>query len=63
VFEPLVSEELIARLESSFPLTPTSSMSHRELDQLIGRQQVIAYLKRLHEDGELQPDGFPVVEE
>jgi len=63
VFEPLVSEALLSKLDEAFPLVLGPSMPHRELDQLIGKRQVIGYLKRLHEEGELQPDGFPMVEE
>jgi len=50
VFQPIVTEELIKKLQETFPGIPLRSMSHREIDQLIGNQEVIAYLQMLLEE-------------
>ena len=47
MFEPLVTETLIKKLEDTFPSNPLRSMTHRELDVMIGQQEVVAYLKML----------------
>jgi regulatory protein YycI of two-component signal transduction system YycFG len=49
VLHALVTDELLRRLEDVFPAAPSRSMSVREVDHLIGQQEVIAYLQRLME--------------
>jgi regulatory protein YycI of two-component signal transduction system YycFG len=50
VLQPLVTDELLQRLEDVFPAAPSRSMSNREVDHLIGQQEVITYLQRLMEE-------------
>jgi hypothetical protein len=45
---PLVSYELIKRLDVTFNRKPDRSMSHREIDHLIGEQTVVDCIKRWH---------------
>ena len=47
---PLVSDELIARLDDTFGRKPDRSMSHREIDHWIGEQSVVDCIKRWHAD-------------
>lgn len=49
VFQPLVTERLLAKLRDVFPAAMSRGMSHREVDHLIGQQEVIDYLQRLLE--------------
>lgn len=50
MLQPLVTDELLQRLEDVFPAAPSRSMSIREVDHLIGQQEVITYLQRLMEE-------------
>jgi hypothetical protein len=50
VLHPLVTDELLQRLQDVFPAAPSRSMTIRELDHLIGQQEVITYLQRLAEE-------------
>jgi hypothetical protein len=50
VLQPLVTEQLIARLQDVFPAAPSRHMTVREVDHLIGQQEVVAYLQRLLEE-------------
>jgi hypothetical protein len=45
---PLVSDELIAKLDATFCQRPDRSMSHREIDHWIGEQAVLECIKRWH---------------
>ncbi len=45
---PLVSDELISRLEAAFGRKPDASTAHREIDHWIGEQRVIDCIKRWH---------------
>jgi hypothetical protein len=45
---PLVSDELIARLDDTFGRKPDRSMSHREIDHWIGEQSVVDCIRRWH---------------
>jgi len=48
---PLVSEELFEHLVQTFSCEFRAHMSHREMDQMLGRQEVIGYLRRLYQEG------------
>jgi hypothetical protein len=48
---PLVTDALIAKLDEIFPRDPKASMSHREVDHLIGQQMVVEMIKRWREEG------------
>lgn len=50
VIQPLVTDELLAKLAELFPARPTRSMAHREIDHQIGQQEVITFLQRLREE-------------
>lgn len=50
MLQPLVTDDLLRRLEDVFPAAPSRSMSIREVDHLIGQQEVITYLQRLAEE-------------
>ena len=50
MLQPLVTEQLIARLQDVFPVAPSRHMTTRELDHLIGHQEVVSYLQRLLEE-------------
>jgi hypothetical protein len=50
VLQQLVTEELLRFLSEAFPAVPSRSMTSRELDHLIGQQEVITYLQRLMEE-------------
>tara|TARA_B100000579_G_scaffold82851_1_gene64590 strand:- start:1782 stop:1976 length:195 start_codon:yes stop_codon:yes gene_type:complete len=52
MFESPVTDGLINKLKDAFPSIPLRSMSHREVDHLIGNQEVIAYLIMLKEEYE-----------
>jgi hypothetical protein len=45
---PIVSDELIKRLDATFGRKPDRSMTHREIDHLIGEQTVVDCIKRWH---------------
>lgn len=45
---PVVSDELIKRLEATFGQKPDRSMSHRDIDHWIGEQAVVDCIKRWH---------------
>lgn len=50
MFQPIVTEELLAKLREVFPCCATRQMTHREVDHQIGQQEVIGYLQRLLEN-------------
>jgi hypothetical protein len=50
VLQPLVTEQLIARLQDVFPAAPSRHMTVREVDHLIGQQEVVTYLQRVLEE-------------
>jgi len=50
VFQPLVTEKLLTKLRGVFPAAASRGMTHREVDHLIGQQEVIDYLQRLLEN-------------
>tara|TARA_R100001594_G_scaffold140038_1_gene184910 strand:+ start:475 stop:660 length:186 start_codon:yes stop_codon:yes gene_type:complete len=52
MFESPVTDALIDKLKEAFPSIPLRSMSHREIDHLVGNQEVIAYLIMLKEEHE-----------
>jgi hypothetical protein len=45
---PLVTDELIAKLDAAFGRKPDRSMSPREIDHWIGEQTVVDCIKRWH---------------
>lgn len=49
---PIVSDELIKRLDATFGRKPDRSMTHREIDHLIGEQSVVDCIKRWHAEQE-----------
>jgi hypothetical protein len=55
VLQPIVTDELIAKLQRVFPDVPSRSMSHREIDHWIGNQEVLNYLVRLREEQQSDP--------
>lgn len=55
VLHPLVTEELIKRLEDVFPSAPTRATSQREIDFWIGQQEVISYLRLLLVEQQTEP--------
>lgn len=55
MLQPLVTEELINKLQDLFPAYPSRQMSQREIDHQIGQQEVIAYLQRLLESEKHEP--------
>lgn len=55
VLQPLVTEELIKRLEEVFPPAPTRATSQREIDFWIGQQEVISYLRLLLIEQQTEP--------
>lgn len=50
MLQPLVTEQLIARLQDVFPVAASRHMTTREVDHLIGQQEVVSYLQRLLEE-------------
>lgn len=55
VLQPIVTDELIAKLRQVFPDVPSRSMSHREMDHWIGNQEVLNYLVKLREEQQSDP--------
>lgn len=55
MLQPIVTEELLAKLRGVFPSAVTRQMGHRELDHLIGQQEVIDYLQRLLDNDQDDP--------
>lgn len=55
MLQPLVTDALIDKLAAVFPVGPTRSMSHREIDHWIGQQEVIGYLLKLREQQKTEP--------
>jgi len=55
VLPPIVTEELLTKLRGVFPVGVTRQMTHRELDHLIGQQEVIDYLQRLLDNDQDDP--------
>lgn len=55
VLQPLVTEELIKRLEDVFPPAPTRATPQREIDFWIGQQEVISYLRQLLAEQDSEP--------
>lgn len=51
----VVTEALIERLDQVFPEKPSRALSHRDLDHLIGQQEVIRYIKKLHAEQQAEP--------
>lgn len=47
MLQPIVTEQLLAKLRDVFPSVPSRSMTIREVDYLIGQQEVISYIERL----------------
>ena len=45
---PLVTEQLIQKLDQCFPQKASAEMTHRQLDHWIGEQRVIDTIKRWH---------------
>jgi hypothetical protein len=58
MFESPVTDGLINKLKDAFPSIPLRSMSQREIDHLIGNQEVIAYLIMLKEEHESKEINF-----
>ena len=58
MFESPVTDGLISKLKDAFPSVPLRSMSQREIDHLIGNQEVIAYLIMLKEEHESKEINF-----
>ncbi|MEB3320167.1 MAG: hypothetical protein VKI63_04425 [Cyanobium sp.] len=54
MLQPLVTDALIDKLKAVFPDAPGRSMSHREIDHWIGQQEVLNYLRKLHEEQEIE---------
>lgn len=52
---PIVTEELINKLQELFPAAITREMSPRDLDMMIGQQEVIGYLQNLLEEQKSDP--------
>ena len=50
VLQPVVPDVLLDKLRDSFPAEPSRSMTHRELDHLIGQQEVVRYIAQLHRE-------------
>lgn len=52
VFEPLITEELLARLSACFPndVLSLASQSHESIQQRIGEQRVLRVLQSWHEE-------------
>jgi hypothetical protein len=55
VLQPIVTDELIQKLQAVFPDVPSRSMSHRDVDLWIGQQEVISYLLKLREEQQSDP--------
>jgi len=55
VLQPIVTDELIAKLRAIFPDVPNRSMSHRDIDHWIGNQEVLNYLVKLREEQQSDP--------
>ncbi len=55
VLQPIVTEELLVKLREVFPAAVSRSLSHRDLDILIGQQEVMAYLEKLLEEQKSDP--------
>lgn len=55
VLQPIVTEELINKLQELFPAAISRSLSPRDLDILIGQQEVIGYLQKLLEEQKSDP--------
>lgn len=55
VLQPLVTEELIKRLEDVFPPAPTRATPQREIDFWIGQQEVVSYLRLLLVEQQTEP--------
>jgi hypothetical protein len=55
VLQPIVTDELIAKLRRVFPDVPSRSMSHREIDHWVGNQEVLNYLVKLREEQQSDP--------
>lgn len=54
MLHPLVTDQLLRKLQDVFPAAPSRNMTIREVDHLIGQQEVITYLQRLmEEEGDL----------
>ena len=55
VLQPIVTDELIQKLQAVFPDVPGRSMSHRDVDHWIGQQEVVGYLLKLREEQQYDP--------
>lgn len=55
VLQPIVTDELVAKLRELFPAAVNRSMSPRDLDILIGQQEVVGYLEKLLEEQKSDP--------
>ena len=55
MLQPIVTEELIKKLRDLFPAAANRRMSQREIDHLIGQQEVISYLEQLLEEQKNEP--------
>ena len=55
MLQPLVTEELIKRLEDVFPPAPTRATPQREIDFWIGQQEVVSYLRLLLVEQQTEP--------
>lgn len=55
VLQPIVTEELLVKLREVFPAAVSRSLSHRDLDILIGQQEVVSYLEMLLEEQKSDP--------
>ncbi len=55
VLQPIVTDQLITKLRELFPAAVNRSMSPRDLDILIGQQEVIGYLEQLLEEQKADP--------
>jgi hypothetical protein len=52
VIQPIVTPELLKRLDEVFPSRPDRSMAHRDIDIQIGQREVVDYLHGLYEQME-----------
>lgn len=55
MLQPLVTDALIEKLQTVFPSQPSRSMGQRDVDFLIGQQEVISYLVKLREEQNTEP--------
>lgn len=55
MLHPIVTDELINKLRDLFPAAANRRMTQREIDHLIGQQEVINFLAQLLEEQKNEP--------